>query len=660
MRTSSTTRHHHLTIGDYATLFLPPVQQDAFGPYSLAIHCPLSKMSPSIRRLVSSLGKRTPSFSQQVLADWNETMQLLSSLFPHIMPIVFREMLVTYTGESALFVVSDQLLTNPDKWVKGRWKISLRQTGHLQDIQQDCKLAVPLEEQFRREKYKYAARSALYQEFKTLHKKTVDAVTAENNYSYTRSRPVLQGIEATSWRQSFRNLFLKHKPPAEESLDQHYMLVWSRSADGCDDIVPMLRETSDLELDQELEEKVLRPLLGRQKTKQEKADLALAVQMNQIEARNADSLYECECCSHEAAFEQIATCTSGGHISCFSCICRAVNETLYGQSGRRIVDFERGLIRCLAPSLDQFCSGCFPPDIAQRAITQGMGTQHWLRFESSIAKEALGKSRLPLVYCPFCPYAEIDDRGLPIHYSRYRLVTSHIMKSVLLFLLAFMLLPPLEVIVVCYRLFSQKNLPHVATMISISLMGLYNSKYPTRRFLCRNPLCASPSCLSCGKIWCDPHICHESSALSLRTTIESARTAALKRTCPRCGLGFIKESGCNKLTCKCGHTICYICRTALDPVSGGEAYSHFCQHFRPAGGKCEACNKCDLYQVDDEEMLIRRAGETAEREWREREGLAGVEGIGGVLDANMETRQWFRHSAMQKWMNWWVREMILC
>lgn len=620
----------------------------------------LAEMSSRVRRLGSGLGKCTPASREEPLADLNEKMQLLSSLFPHIMPIVLREMLVICTGESALFVVADQLLRYPDKWVQGRWKVSMQQTGLLQDIQHDYKLVVPLEEQFRREEYKRAARTALYREFKILHKSTIDAVTAENNYSYTRSRPVLQGIEAKSWRRSFRNIFTKHKRPAEEIFDKHYMLVWSRSADGRGSTVPKLRETGDFELDQELEEKVLGPLLEREKTKQERADLALAIQTNETEARNAEALYECECCFNEAAFEQIATCTSGGHVSCFSCLSRAVNEALYGQSWGRNIDHERGLIRCLAPSSDQVCSGCIPLDIAQRAIIQGIGAQQWLRFELSIAKEAMGKSRLPLIFCPFCSYAEIDDRGVTIHYSQYRLDTSHIMESVLLCLLAFILLPLLEVLIICYRIFSQRNPPHIATMISISIRSLYSLKYRTRRFLCRSPLCALPSCISCGKIWCDPHICYESTALSLRTTIESARTAALKRTCPQCGLGFIKESGCNKLTCRCGHIMCYICRQALGRMSGGEAYTHFCQHFRPAGGKCGVCNRCDLYQADDEETLIRRAGETAEKEWREREGMDGVEGIGGVLDANPEPRQWFKQRTVQQWMNWWVRQLVVC
>ena len=101
--------------------------------------------------------------------------------------------------------------------------------------------------------------------------------------------------------------------------------------------------------------------------------------------------------------------------------------------------------------------------------------------------------------------------------------------------------------------------------------------------------------------------------------------------------------------------MCYICRKALGPKrrqqsngrnnNGGgsiqlldgaanaefendevgeetEGYKHFCEHFRIIpGSACTECNKCGLYQTEDEEAVAQRAGEQAQREWRIQQGM---------------------------------------
>lgn len=62
--------------------------------------------------------------------------------------------------------------------------------------------------------------------------------------------------------------------------------------------------------------------------------------------------------------------------------------------------------------------------------------------------------------------------------------------------------------------------------------------------------------------------------------------------------------------------MCYVCRNEI----GKEGYGHFCQHFRELGGRCKECDRCDLYLVEDEDAVVRRAAERAEKEWVEREG----------------------------------------
>ncbi|KAF6746067.1 hypothetical protein DFP72DRAFT_756387, partial [Ephemerocybe angulata] len=55
-----------------------------------------------------------------------------------------------------------------------------------------------------------------------------------------------------------------------------------------------------------------------------------------------------------------------------------------------------------------------------------------------------------------------------------------------------------------------------------------------------------------------------------RLALEEAMSKALMRTCPRCDAPFIKEDGCNKMTCpQCEALSCYVCRRAIDD------YEHF-------------------------------------------------------------------------------------
>lgn len=110
-----------------------------------------------------------------------------------------------------------------------------------------------------------------------------------------------------------------------------------------------------------------------------------------------------------------------------------------------------------------------------------------------------------------------------------------------------------------------------------------------------------------------------------------------------------------------------------------EGYRHFCQHFRPAGGRCGECDRCDLYRGEDEEEVVRRAGERAEREWRAREGLGegvvggvvggkgvgvggmrGMRGMGGsflgMRKGGLGKKQW----ELQEGVDWWVGRVVRC
>ena len=71
--------------------------------------------------------------------------------------------------------------------------------------------------------------------------------------------------------------------------------------------------------------------------------------------------------------------------------------------------------------------------------------------------------------------------------------------------------------------------------------------------------------MTCGEDWAN-HFgipCREmekKDEANVRKTAEEKMTAALLRRCHKCQTPLIKEEGCNKLTCRCGAKMCYICR----------------------------------------------------------------------------------------------------
>lgn len=100
-------------------------------------------------------------------------------------------------------------------------------------------------------------------------------------------------------------------------------------------------------------------------------------------------------------------------------------------------------------------------------------------------------------------------------------------------------------------------------------------------FSCQNPDCFRISCRKCNEPKHFPKTCEEARkdhALSFRHKVEEARSEAMIRICPKCGTQLIKEGGCNKMQCRCGAKLCYMCRKDLSNLN--EAYSHF----RGSGG----------------------------------------------------------------------------
>ncbi|KAJ7125457.1 hypothetical protein C8R43DRAFT_1030232 [Mycena crocata] len=141
-------------------------------------------------------------------------------------------------------------------------------------------------------------------------------------------------------------------------------------------------------------------------------------------------------------------------------------------------------------------------------------------------------------------------------------------------------------------------------------------------FTCRNEDggCAAVSCRQCKKLDHLPKSCKEmedDKNLDGRHTIEEAMTRALMRNCPKCQQAFIKEQGCNKMSCpniNCRALSCYICRKLIT------GYDHFNQQPGPpavatsskAGAKCPLWDSVEQRHADE----VKEAAEKAVEEYK--------------------------------------------
>ncbi|WWD08748.1 hypothetical protein V865_006861 [Kwoniella europaea PYCC6329] len=130
-------------------------------------------------------------------------------------------------------------------------------------------------------------------------------------------------------------------------------------------------------------------------------------------------------------------------------------------------------------------------------------------------------------------------------------------------------------------------------------------------FRCMNEECGQVTCRGCRKKEHIPKTCAEVEAdlkLNNRHTVEDAMSEALIRRCPTCLKPYIKDSGCNKISCgKCGTLSCYVCQKVIT------GYEHFDQVPR-ASGQPRQPNKCILWDQNErqhDDQAIRAARDQA-------------------------------------------------
>ena len=157
------------------------------------------------------------------------------------------------------------------------------------------------------------------------------------------------------------------------------------------------------------------------------------------------------------------------------------------------------------------------------------------------------------------------------------------------------------------------NMADIAKCPQCQFLAVPDPSWPPFLFHC--PQCSYKSCTQCQEeyhpnIRCDD--VETKAEASGRCAVEEAMTEALVRTCPRatCRKKFLKEDGCNKMTCpSCGSFSCYVCRAEI-PAS--VAYSHFCQT-----PHCDHknCRKCPLYvdTFEQDRSRVKNAAKKAAR-----------------------------------------------
>ncbi|XP_072224532.1 uncharacterized protein rnf216 [Leuresthes tenuis] len=159
-------------------------------------------------------------------------------------------------------------------------------------------------------------------------------------------------------------------------------------------------------------------------------------------------------------------------------------------------------------------------------------------------------------------------------------------------------------------------------------------------FSCPNPRCRKESCRKCHVQWkqhvgktCEQVL--ERDEIRMRVLFEERMTAARVRKCVKCGTGLVKSEGCNRMSCRCGSFMCYLCR---EPITG---YNHFCQHARSPGAPCRHCRKCSLWTdpTQDDERIIQEIQKEGEAELNKKCADNPGKRVGPPPEAITETKR---------------------
>uniref|UniRef100_A0A7S4LQN9 RING-type domain-containing protein n=1 Tax=Oxyrrhis marina TaxID=2969 RepID=A0A7S4LQN9_OXYMA len=506
--------------------------------------------------------------------DKNEALVILDSAFPLCPREVLRS---AATSEKTVVHAATTLLAG------GPLAVPRRVPLRVQDLIPD-------------KEYKEAAYHCLLNEFPLLWKSQITAVMAERNHDYPSARSDCLALMRNRQASFFDGL-----QRATHTVRRHLRLEMERRA---------VEESKDVDVAREL-------------NRRQYADLGEEV--------------ECEICYDAVAWEDLLGC-GGGHLFCRGCLLRFVQELVGGEAGPAVLARHQGSVKCL--SMDP-CDAPIPT-LQLEELLPGNMRESFNSFLLASNIPLARRKKLGISLCPFCDGLCVGPRSIfaILKQSWVALSLALIVAVVVLRLrnlsgfdfwlllagrslwacapvvaLLFLFLPnvfggdTLErnfyLCVVLYFWTMSKRRP--AVLLAMGELRRRVTGKRSRDLRCTQ--CHVLVCSGCNReahnLRCFGDVPAEGTVEALQHFVEEAISAASIRVCPECGLRFRKGDGCNKMTCRCGYVMCYVCR---EQVSG---YSHFCQHFRPAGGKCDKCHKCEMFATPDDNPEMVAAGRQA-------------------------------------------------
>lgn len=386
---------------------------------------------------------------------------------------------------------------------------------------------------FRSESYISSSKVLLLNEFSFHYESTVNAVMAECNNDFIKSRAKMLETPA------------------------HFL--WTS-------VFPFMRRRK-ISIVESLQDELLKnELLKYEMEKSCKNDHKIAHDLNFENYEEEKQLISCKCCYEDYAFEDLVQCNDG-HLFCKSCIEAALNEGLYSSGSLRGKP-----MKCMESESE--CNSEIPEESLKVAVPKIL----FDNYKLTLFVKAMKDAKLNFFQCPFCPYAE------EISIERHKMLLLRILKSIPKILnyciqLILSLLVPLSVLFLesdsflfvplgiilhqvlhIRQLFNVKRILYFLGFFYIPLRNLhliiftnflltmlpndyleilqnrisrskifviiFNSIRPRPQILnCKK--CFKASCIECKKEFKPIHVCHEKEQDSLRLCIENAMSDAL-------------------------------------------------------------------------------------------------------------------------------------